>query len=134
MKQGGTLGALNRGYSGSGHGWAGANIVFWNCNAEAVVVFNPQTPEQNFAIGYTGEIRDDYPTARLEYANDRSGYAGTPKEGVYKGFPLMGAGYIEHPERPVAPQSLFMQQLIERIGMDRAVKVMKAADQNDPGN
>ena len=46
----------------------------------------------------------------------------------------MGTGYIERPERPVAPQSLFMQQLVERIGMDRAVQVMNAADQNDPGN
>jgi len=90
LKEGGTLGALNRGYSGSGHGWAGANIVFWNCNAESIVVFDPPTPEQNFAIGYTGEIRDEYPTDRLEYANARSGYEGTPKAGVYKGVPLMG--------------------------------------------
>jgi hypothetical protein len=120
LKEGGTLGALNRGYSGSGHGWAGANIVFWNCNAEAIVVFGPPTPEQNFAIGYTGEIRDEYPTERLEYANDRSGYADTPNAGVYKGFALMGTGYIENPEGPVAPKSLFMQQLIDRIGSERA--------------
>ena len=119
LKEGGSFGALNRGYSGSGHGWAGANIVFWNCNAEEVVVFGPPTPEQNFAIGYTGEIRDEYPTERLEYANDRSGYAGTPKAGVYKGFALMGTGYIENPEGPVAPKSLFMQQLIDRIGSER---------------
>ena len=124
LKEGGQLGALNRGYSGSGHGWAGANIVFWNCDAESVVVFDPPTPEQNFAIGYTGEIRDEYSTERLEYANDRSGYAGTPKAGVYKGFALMGTGYIENPEGPVAPQSLFMQQLIDRIGSERAAQVM----------
>jgi hypothetical protein len=124
LKEGGQLGALNRGYSGSGHGWAGANIVFWNCDAESVVVFDPPTPEQNFAIGYTGEIRDEYPTYRLEYANDRSGYAGTPKAGVYKGVPLMGTGYIENPEGPVLPKSLFMQQLIDRIGSERAAKVM----------
>jgi len=124
LKDGGQLGALNRGYSGSGHGWAGANIVFWNCNAESVVVFDPPTPEQNFAIGYTGEVRDEYSTDRLEYANDRSGYEGTPKAGVYKGVPLMGTGYIEHPEKPVVPQSLFMQQLIDRIGRERATRVM----------
>lgn len=125
LKEGGQLGALNRGYSGSGHGWAGANIVFWNCDAESVVVFDPPTPEQNFAIGYTGEIRDEYSTYRLEYANDRSGYEGTPKAGVYKGVPLMGTGYIEHPEEPVMPKSLFMQQLIDRIGSERAAQVMK---------
>jgi hypothetical protein len=120
LKEGGSFGALNRGYSGSGHGWAGANIVFWNCNGDEIVVFGPPTPEQNFAIGYTGEIRDEYPTERLEYANDRSGYAGTSKAGVYKGFALMGTGHIENPEGPVAPISLFMQQLIDRIGSERA--------------
>lgn len=125
LKEGGQLGALNRGYSGSGHGWAGANIVFWNCDAESVVVFDPPTPEQNFAIGYTGEIKDEYSTYRLEYANDRSGYEGTSKAGVYKGVPLMGTGYIEHPEQVVMPQSLFMQQLIDRIGSERAAQVMK---------
>ncbi len=124
LEEGGTLGALNRGYSGSGHGWAGANIVFWNCNAKSVVVFDPPTPEQNFAIGYTGEIRDEYSTERLEYANDRSGFAGTSKAGVYKGVPLMGTGYIEHPEEKVVPQSLFKQQLIDRIGNERADEVM----------
>jgi hypothetical protein len=130
LKEGGTLGALNRGNSGSGHGWAGANIVFWNCNAEAVVVFDPPTPEQNFAIGYTGEIRDEYPTERLEYANDRSGYAGTPMAGIYKGFALMGTGYIENPGGPVAPESLFMQQLIDRIGKERAALAMNVAEQD----
>jgi hypothetical protein len=124
LKEGGQFGALNRGNSGSGHGWAGVNIVFWNCNAEEIVVFDPPTPEQNFAIGYTGEILDEYPSERLEYANERSGYSGTPKAGVYKGVPLMGTGYIEHPEVPVAPRSLFMQQLIDRIGSARAAAVM----------
>lgn len=132
LQEGGSLGALNRGYSGSGHGWAGANIVFWNCDAPEIVVFDPPTPEQNFAIGYTGEKRDEYPTDRLEYANDRSGFAGTPKEGVYKGFPLMGTGYIEHPEQPVAPISLFMQQLADRIGRDRADQVMGAKKTERP--
>jgi len=128
LKDGGQLGALNRGYSGSGHGWAGANIVFWNCDAESVVVFDPPTPEQNFAIGYSGEIREEYSTYRLEYANDRSGYKGTPKAGVYKGVPLMGTGYIEHPEKQVVPQSLFMQQLIDRIGSELATQVMNGKE------
>jgi hypothetical protein len=128
LKEGGQLGALNRGYSGSGHGWAGANIVFWNCDAESIVVFDPPTPEQNFAIGYTGEIRDEYSTYRLEYANDRSGYEGTSKAGVYKGVPLMGTGYIEHPERVVTPESLFMQQLVDRIGRERAAQVMNGRE------
>lgn len=99
-----------------------------NCNAESVVVFDPPTPEQYFAIGYTGGIRDVYSTYRLEYANDRSGFGGTPKAGVYKGFPLMGTGYIEHPEETVTPKSLFMQQLIDRIGRERARQVMNGTE------
>ncbi len=133
LEEGGSLGALNRGYSGSGHGWAGANIVFWNCDAPEIVVFDPPTPEQNFAIGYAGEQRDEYPTDRLEYANDRSGYAGTPNAGVYKGFPLMGTGYIEHPGKPVAPKSLFVRQLMDRIGRDRAIRVIGAAGSHSTG-
>ncbi|MFH4968322.1 alpha/beta hydrolase fold domain-containing protein [Gaetbulibacter sp. M240] len=124
LKKGGTLAALNRGDSGSGHGWAGANVVFWNSNAEAVVVMDPPTSEQNFAIGYSGEIHDSYPTDRLEYANARSGYLGTPNAAVYKGFVLMGSGYIEHPDRRVAPRSLFIQQLEDRIGSKRLARVM----------
>ncbi|HKL20283.1 MAG TPA: hypothetical protein VJ904_00670, partial [Tichowtungia sp.] len=42
MKEGGSLAAINRGDSGTGHGWAGANIVFWNCAAKGIVVFDPE--------------------------------------------------------------------------------------------
>lgn len=36
--------------SGSGHGWAGAQTVLWNCKASAINVQQPPT-SQNFAIG-----------------------------------------------------------------------------------
>ena len=48
------LEAINRGAGGSGHGWAGATTVFWNCTANSAHVMNPPTPEQNFVIGFTG--------------------------------------------------------------------------------
>ena len=50
--------ARNRGNFGSGHGWAGANMVFWNNTASQFIVQNPQTA-QNWVIGSTGQIVDE---------------------------------------------------------------------------
>lgn len=52
-------GALNvqwRGRSGTGHGWAGANMVFWNCRAASIDCQKPPTAN-NYCIGCTGKIR-----------------------------------------------------------------------------
>ena len=122
----GTLAAINRGDSGSGHGWAAANTLIWNPSAKNVVVFDPETPgENNFAIGFRGPMMDEYDPGGVVYANTRAGYWGTPREGAYYGFSLMGNGYIESPDRPVKPDSLFVQQLIERIGEAKALQVLK---------
>jgi len=122
----GRLAAINRGDSGSGHGWAASNTLFWNCNAQNIVVMDPETEgENNFAIGFTGDPESDYETKGLMYANTRAGYWGTPQEGKYYGYPLMGSGHIESPTAPVEPRSLFLQQLIERIGEEQAKAVLK---------
>jgi hypothetical protein len=122
----GTLAAINRGDSGSGHGWAAANTMFWNCDAKSIVVFDPETEgENNFAIGYTGTFDESTGTRALAYANTRAGYWGTPQEGKYYGYALMGSGYIESPDAPVEPASLFIQQLIDRIGEEQAMKVLE---------
>jgi hypothetical protein len=73
---------------GSGHGWAGANYVAWNCRG-SLVCQQPPTA-QNFAIGCVG--------AR--------------SEGVYK----RPAGWWESHGQNVAPQSLYFQQLQDRLG------------------
>ncbi len=126
MKDGGSLAAINRGDSGSGHGWAAANTVFWNCDAKNIVVYDPETPgENNFAIGYSGKPRENISTGGIKYANTRAGYWGTPQEGVFYGVPLMGSGYIQSPDAPVEPPSLFEQQLIDRIGPSRAAAVLQ---------
>jgi len=123
--EGGKLGAFNRGDSGSGHGWAGANTVFWNCNADSITVFDPETEgENNFAIGFTGQVKESYDTNSLYYANTRAGYWGTPNEGKYYGFAIVGNGHIESPLAAVEPRSLFKQQLIDRIGETRAKKII----------
>lgn len=122
----GSIAAINRGDSGSGHGWAAANTMIWNSNARNIVVFNPETPgENNFAIGYTGSRTSGFETRGAYYANTRSGYWGTPQEGKFFGHALMGSGHIESPDRPVEPRSLFVQQLVDRIGPQSAFEVLK---------
>jgi hypothetical protein len=121
----GSIASINRGDSGSGHGWAGANAMVWNCDAPNIVVFDPETEgENNFAIGYSGDQTEGFSTGGLWYANTRAGYWGTPLEGKFYGYALMGSGHIESPSAPVEPRSLFVQQLIDRIGVNQAMRVL----------
>lgn len=78
------LSVVNRGDSGSGHGWAGAQMVFWNCTARSMRVYRPPTA-QNLAIGSVAEESS-------------------------------GDGYWESKNVPVAPRSLYLRQLEERLG------------------
>ena len=50
---GNRLQARNAGNEGTGHGWNGANMVFWNSTASTFLVENPPT-SQNWAIGDQG--------------------------------------------------------------------------------
>jgi hypothetical protein len=51
--EGEALAAYNRGNFGTGHGWSGANMVFWNSKADTLRVENPFTA-QNWVIGCMG--------------------------------------------------------------------------------
>jgi hypothetical protein len=51
----GEINVQDRGNYGSGHGWAGANQVLWNCKAKKVSVQNPWVSAQNWCIGLSGE-------------------------------------------------------------------------------
>jgi hypothetical protein len=50
-------GVVNRGNSGSGHGWAGAQQVFWNNVADQIRVFRPPTAH-NWAFGCRARAHD----------------------------------------------------------------------------
>jgi hypothetical protein len=52
------INARNRGNFGTGHGWAGANMVIWNSTADSYIVQNPPTA-QNWLVGSTGAVIDD---------------------------------------------------------------------------
>ena len=58
--QGNSLDIQNRGNMGTGHGWAGANCVAWNCQADSFDVENPPTAK-NWLIGSVGAIATTNP-------------------------------------------------------------------------
>lgn len=47
----GQMNVQNRLNSGTGHGWAGAQTLFWNCTARSMVVQDPPGDHVNWAIG-----------------------------------------------------------------------------------
>ena len=47
----GNMNVQNRLDMGSGHGWSGGQIMFWNCNAARMVIQDPPGDEINWAIG-----------------------------------------------------------------------------------
>ena len=91
----------NRGNSGSGHGWAGANMVIWNSTSDGgYIVQNPPTA-QNWLIGSTGAIKSG-----TMYVGPR------PEQGVTASHGTA-----------VEPRSLYAAQLQDRLrhpgGSDR---------------
>jgi len=95
---GNAINVQDRQSSGTGHGWAGAQKVLWNCEAESFILQKPPT-SQNYAIGCIGEKRN----------------------GRYK----REDGYWESHGQKVAPRSLYLKQLEDRLGIE-AVKAIGA--------
>lgn len=120
VKKLGYFQAIMRGNSGTGHGWAGVNTVFWNSLSPGTVVRKPQT-EQNFAIGayglYGGSITgiNEYKKWYVAPENESPDY---PTEKSQTGSPLYGNGYIESWYNPVNPSSLYQAQLSYKLKKD----------------
>ena len=95
---GNAINVQDRQSSGTGHGWAGAQKVLWNCEAESYILHKPPT-SQNYAIGCIGEQRD----GRHEREH----------------------GYWESHGQKVHPRSLYLKQLEDRLGIE-AVKAIGA--------
>jgi hypothetical protein len=87
-------------------GWAGANTVFWNCEGDFLVQKPPTA--QNFSFGHIGV------------------------NAVVFNIPLQDPtkenGHIESLDRHVAPRSLYLTQLRERLG-DAALRQIAVASQ-----
>ncbi|MDR1280965.1 MAG: FAD-dependent oxidoreductase, partial [Opitutaceae bacterium] len=81
----------DRGDYGTGHGWAGAQQVFWNCEVAGRIIVQKPPTAQNYAIGSIGK-----------YSDGR--------------YPDRPRGVIESPDKHVQPASLYRTQLAERLG------------------
>jgi hypothetical protein len=91
---------MNRGAMGSGHGWAIGWAVAWNCKAQSFL--NQQPPgAANWVIGSQGERQ---------------------KRAIpFNTAPDLPEGIYDAHGTPVAPLSLYLAQLSERLG-EQAVK------------
>lgn len=102
----GQLRVQDRADSGSGHGWSGSQIMFWNCTSPDIVVQDPPSYHCNWAIGCTGTITN-------------IGQWTTHLPGI-----------VESPNKPVtAVPSLFVAQLTERLAaFPTSANLQKADD------
>ncbi|MDH6310974.1 hypothetical protein M2451_003744 [Dysgonomonas sp. PFB1-18] len=117
----GSLLAVNRAWYGSGHGWSGAQIVFWNCSAPVIMVMQPPTA-QNLAIGSGGAIDDEWEeNSRTKTIRAINGVSRSQFE--YKGVASVGDGWIELADKTVEPKSLYYQQLKDRLGTEAMIAI-----------
>ena len=91
----GAIAIQDRGDQGTGHGWSGANYVTWNTEG-ALVLQQPPTA-QNYAIGHVGTKSKSYLPNTVD---QRPRYD----------------GYWESHGTHVAPNSLYLEQLKDRLG------------------
>ena len=91
---GNEINAQNRGNLGTGHGWAGAYMTVWNCEAASFRVRNPPTA-RNWLVGSVGTINaSSYPV-------------GADPAGTYDSSGTTG--------EQVHPRSLYYGQLQQRM-------------------
>ncbi|MCS2979890.1 hypothetical protein NXW75_12660 [Bacteroides xylanisolvens] len=125
-----SLMAANRGSMGSGHGWAGAQMVFWNCAAPLILVMQPPTA-QNFAIGLQATEVDNSKEARSGAKSTFNSIVNTSMIDMkYKDQPINGTGWTEQTAGTVVPSSLYYYQLRDRLGKSALKKVMDEPQYN----
>lgn len=99
------LNVQNRKSSGSGHGWAGAQVLFWNALASGIRCDAP-VGAMNWSVGCVGEM----------------------SEGAFA--PEEPFGIWESHGTPVQPRSLYLQQLRDRLGPE-AVEAVTLPEQRE---
>jgi hypothetical protein len=90
------IGLINRGHAGSDHGWAIGWAVAWNCTAPSILLQKPPG-SMLWAIGCKTTPSAPAPAAKTT-------------------APLLPDGIFESVNMPVAPTSLYLAQLCERLG------------------
>ena len=112
------LAAFNRGATGSGHGWAGSHMMFWNC-ASGFIMVQEVPGNQNFAVGLSEVLKLEDPengmgvpiSEVIRYINWAHHVSGV--QWYYQGEPFVGDGYFELNDRPAKIRSLYARQRIE---------------------
>ncbi len=94
----------NRQDSGSGHGWAGAQVLFWNGVVTDHFVSDAPPAAMNWVVGLVGD------------------------EGEGQWAPEEPPGIQESLGTPVTPRSLYLQQLADRLG-EAAVEAVTVPEQ-----
>ncbi len=84
-------------------GWAGANIVFWNCEGDYLIQ-SPPTAE-NYSFGHIGVNAVVYNAALQDVTKPN--------------------GFVESTDKHVTPKSLYLTQLKERLGEQAVLNTMK---------
>lgn len=84
-------------------GWAGANIVFWNCEGDFLIQKPPTA--QNYSFGHVG----------INAVVFNAGLQDLKKPN----------GHVESMDTHVTPRSLYLTQLKERLGMEAVSNVLK---------
>jgi hypothetical protein len=104
----GSQNVQNRLDAGSGHGWSGGQIMFWNCTAKKMIVQDPPGDERNWAIGCKSPEITNVGTLVTE-----------------------SLGTVESQGTPItAIPSLFQAQLSERLANFLSVKNSNLLDEN----
>jgi hypothetical protein len=93
---------MNRGFFGSGHGWTIGWAVAWNSVADSFKVQRPPGT-QNWSIGGRGLVQD------------------SPRPG--SSSPNMPRGIFDSHGTPVAPSSLYLAQLCDRLGLEAVTNI-----------
>lgn len=101
------LAVENRQDAGTGHGWSGAQIIFWNCVSKEITCDTPRGA-MNFSMGSKGTI--------IQGGWD----TGAPR------------GYFYSHETPVEIRSLYIQQLKDRLGQEALDNVLIQAQKEGP--
>jgi hypothetical protein len=107
---GGGIDFKNRGEMGSGHGWGMGWAVAWNCVAKSFVIQQPPGA-YNWAIGCVG-MRESLPRP-------------------FENGPKLPEGTFDSPGQPVAPGSLYLAQLKERLGVQALRNIGYSTDSSE---
>lgn len=105
----GSQNVQNRLDAGSGHGWSGGQIMFWNCSAGKMILQDPPGDERNWAIGCKSSQITNIGTLVTE-----------------------SLGIVESQGIPIAAiPSLFQAQLKERLANLLSAKGVGLLDENN---